>query len=233
MRLDEFSLDRKVIVSPDLEHQQYASKYYDPVKAHQYYEEHKQLKGNRRSTSTASLNEKGKKAALYVKKQIDEEHKAEREAHNEEIKAQREEAKNTTKGKIDAATKELKSKTEAMKVRLKKMNPAQRKHAQIHMKAEIEKLKKANDENRKALMEEYGAVSKGISEAAAKKRGEISEKYNNKYADELDNMKKDASMLKGKKGGGKNKGYTFVFRRGQQAAKNDSKKAYTFANNKK
>lgn len=232
MRLDEFSLDRVVKVG-HLEHKQYASPYYDPVKAHEYYEQHKQLKGNRRSTSTAGLNEKGKKAALYVKKQIDEEHKAETKAHSEEVSKQREEAKGNTKAKIDAATKELKSKSEAMKVRLKKMNPAQRKQAQIHMKAEIEKLKKANEENRKALMEEYGNISKGISEAAAKKRTEIGDKYHNKYADEIDAMKNDASMLKGKKGGkaSSNKGYTFVFRRGSDSSSGDKKK-YTFAKNR-
>lgn len=223
MRIDDFG-DHSVA----LVHQQYASPYYDPVKAHEYYEQHKQLKGNRRSTSTASLNEKGKKAALYVKKQIDDEHKAELDKHNEDIKTQREAAKNNTKSKIDAATKEMKSKAEAMKVRLKKMNPAQRKQAEIHMRAEIEKLKKANEENRKALMEEYGEVSKGISEASAKTRSEMGDKYHNKYADEVDAIKKDASMLKGKKGSGSSKKggkYVFVYRRGEvEAAKKAKKK---------
>ena len=228
MRLDEFGLDRKVVVTSDLEHKQYASPYYDPVKAHEYYEQHKKLTGNKRSTSTASLNEQGKKAALYVKSKIDEEHKAEAEAHNEEIKSQREAAKNDTKSKIDSATKELKSQTEAMKVRLKKMNPAQRKHAEIQIKAEIEKMKKANEENRKALMEAYGEASKSISEAAVKKRTEINDKYHNKYADEIDKMKEDTSMVKSKSGkgsgSGKDSGYVFKFRRAEQAAKKASKK---------
>lgn len=57
----------KVYISkrPELYH--YASPYYDPVKAHEYYEEHKKLKGRR---STASLNEQGKSAAQYIKRQI-------------------------------------------------------------------------------------------------------------------------------------------------------------------
>ena len=217
MRLDEYSLDRRIIITPSLEHKQYASEYYDPVKAHQYYEEHKQLKGTRRSTSTAGLNEEGKKAATYVKSKIDEEHKAELEKHNSEVEAQREEAKNNTKSKIDAATKELKSKTEAMKVQLKKMNPAQRKHAEIHMRAEIEKLKKANEENRKALMEEYGNVSKEISKSASEKRKSIGDTYTNKYADELEKMAQDKSMVKAKRGGkGKSSsGYVFEYRRKQ------------------
>ena len=221
-RLDELSFEDRTV---HIEHKQYASPYYDPVKAHEYYEQHKQLKGNRRSTSTASLNEKGKKAALYVKSKIDEEHKTELTKHQEDVKAQREEAKNNTKAKVDAATKELKSKTEAMKVRLKKMNPAQRKQAEIHMRAEIEKLKKANEENRKALMEEYGEVSKGISEASSKVHSEMGDRYHNKYADEIDAIKKDASMIKPKKGGkGKDSGYVFEFRREQMANKKKASK---------
>lgn len=221
-RLDELSFEDRTV---HIEHKQYASPYYDPVKAHEYYEQHKQLKGNRRSTSTASLNEKGKKAALYVKSQIDEEHKTELTKHQEDVKAQREEAKNNTKAKVDAATKELKSKTEAMKVRLKKMNPAQRKQAEIHMRAEIEKLKKANEENRKALMEEYGEVSKGISEASSKVRSEMGDRYHNKYADEIDAIKKDASMIKPTKGSkGKNSGYVFEFRQEQMANKKKASK---------
>ena len=50
----------------------YASPYYDPVKAHEYYEEHKKLKGRK---STAGLNDKGKEAARYVKEQINTEKK--------------------------------------------------------------------------------------------------------------------------------------------------------------
>ena len=45
----------------------YASQYYDPVKAHEYYERTKKLKGRRTGTS---LNDSGKEAKTYVKNQI-------------------------------------------------------------------------------------------------------------------------------------------------------------------
>ena len=49
----------------------YASKYYDPVKRHEYYMKHRKLKGrNSKRSSTASLNEDGKAAAAEVKEQI-------------------------------------------------------------------------------------------------------------------------------------------------------------------
>ena len=48
----------------------YASKYYDPAKAHEYYLKHRKLKGQNERTSTKGLNEEGKNAAKYVKEQI-------------------------------------------------------------------------------------------------------------------------------------------------------------------
>lgn len=64
----------------------YASKYYDPVKAHEYYMAHRQLKGDKTKTpeeqalakrrSTASLNDYGKSVAKQVREQISEERKA-------------------------------------------------------------------------------------------------------------------------------------------------------------
>ena len=54
----------------------YASKYYDPVKAHEYYMKHRKLKGRRKRGSTAGLSEIGKAAAAEVKEQIQAELKA-------------------------------------------------------------------------------------------------------------------------------------------------------------
>ena len=42
----------------------YASKYYDPVKAHEYYMRTRKLKGR---NSTSGLNEKGREAARYIR----------------------------------------------------------------------------------------------------------------------------------------------------------------------
>ena len=70
----------------------YASPYYDPEKAHQYYEEHKQLKGrNGSKRSTSSLNEEGKKIWEVTKSNIDKQKKANntaaQQAHQAEVKA--------------------------------------------------------------------------------------------------------------------------------------------------
>lgn len=44
--------------------QHYASPYYDPVKAHEYYMRTRELKGRR---STTKLNDEGKKVWAYTK----------------------------------------------------------------------------------------------------------------------------------------------------------------------
>ena len=49
----------------------YASPYYDPVKAHEYYMKNRELKGRK---STTGLNEKGRIAAQYAKAQINAEY---------------------------------------------------------------------------------------------------------------------------------------------------------------
>lgn len=54
----------------------YKSKYYDPVKAHEYYMKHRKLKGRKKKTSTADLSEAGKVAAKEVKEQLQAELKA-------------------------------------------------------------------------------------------------------------------------------------------------------------
>lgn len=52
--------------------QHYASKYYDPIKAHDYYMRNRELKGR---LSSANLNQEGKEKWRYVKSQITEEKK--------------------------------------------------------------------------------------------------------------------------------------------------------------
>lgn len=57
----------------DLQH--YASPYYDPVKAHEYYMANRELKGRR---STSSLDDTGKEIWSYTKSKITEEKKTKR-----------------------------------------------------------------------------------------------------------------------------------------------------------
>ncbi|MBO7453333.1 MAG: phage portal protein, partial [Clostridiales bacterium] len=91
-------------------HKAYASEYYDPQKAHEYYEEHKQLKGyeNRYGGSRAStkgLNEKGREVARVVRERIN----ANKKYQAQQLRDQTSLAKEQSKGEREAYIKEMKS----------------------------------------------------------------------------------------------------------------------------
>lgn len=76
----------------------YASKYYDPVKAHEYYLKHRKLKGQSERISTKGLNDEGKNAAKYVKEQIQAEKKEYNKQLSEQLKQKIAELKESLKG---------------------------------------------------------------------------------------------------------------------------------------
>ena len=89
----------------DLQH--YASPYYDPQKAHEYYMRTRELKGRRSATK---LSDEGKKVWSYTKNEIKAEKKAkveeEQEKRKQTITALRERA-SATREQISARLREL------------------------------------------------------------------------------------------------------------------------------
>lgn len=87
--------------------QHYASPYYDPVKAHEYYMRTRELKGRRSATK---LNDEGKKVWAYTKNEISskkkEKVKEEQEKRKQKIAELRAKAK-VTREQISAKLKEL------------------------------------------------------------------------------------------------------------------------------
>ena len=86
--------------------QHYASPYYDPVKAHEYYMRTRELKGRR---STTKLNDEGKEIWAYTKNEITSEKKEkvkeEQEKREQKIAELRAKAK-ATREQISAKLKE-------------------------------------------------------------------------------------------------------------------------------
>ena len=111
----------------------YASKYYDPVKRHEYYMKHRQLKGRQARSSTATLNEEGKIAAKEVK---------------DGIMAERKEA-------YEAVKQEMNKKIDKLRQRLKAMPPFKRKKMRKMIQAEIKALRVEAKEKKAKLKEEY------------------------------------------------------------------------------
>ena len=152
----------------------YASKYYDPVKAHEYYMAHRQLKGKKKNSNksydeimaekrktTYGLNDEGKAAAKQIR---------------EAINAEKKEA--------------LKKVSESVKNKIKKLRAYGKSH-------HYDKL------TLKRLAEELRSQAK-------EQKKQLRALYNEKYYQELDNLRKQPEFEKvpqkrGRKVGSKNK----------------------------
>lgn len=191
-----------------LEH--YASPYYDPVKAHEYYMRTRKLKGR---SSTSGLNEEGRKVAKYVRNQLNEERKrkvedsenqrdseienvrertsAEIEKLRNETDAASEAYRIQTQGKIDS----LREKLEGMSSLLKKLNAEK-------IGKQIEDLLIANQNERARLENEYRNSSASLREDQKTETASLrtehtnrtkqyKEEYNQKYEQELEKIKSE------------------------------------------
>lgn len=160
----------------------YASKYYDPDKAHEYYEKTKKLQGRR---SNKGLNEAGIEAAEYMRKQVDEEHAKELTRYKDDaerriteadkdlettvedisnnLTSALEAARNATSQNIDAAKAKLQTVIANSSERIQnqvnilreKMTSAPSESARRGFENQIEQLQTTNAKNRDALSEQF------------------------------------------------------------------------------
>ena len=181
----------------------YASPYYDPVKAHEYYEAHKKLKGR---TSLAGLNEKGKEAAKYVKDQLTTERKGKVKEHKDltdsNIKSKREE----TKSARERYNAQMKSKIESLRNSLKSMSKEQKAANRDRINSEIASLREENKAEREKLSAALKEFSTGAREEHKTERNRLKDEYDEKYVSELDQIKATKEFQAVKKGSGGKKG---------------------------
>lgn len=108
----------------------YASKYYNPAKAHEYYMKHRQLKGRKKKTSTADLSDAGKVAAKEVKEQLQAELKAALKKVKRGNTAERKRLRELYQQKYEAELDEIRKDASMLKA------PKQKKEKQPKQKAE-------------------------------------------------------------------------------------------------
>lgn len=151
----------------------YASPYYDPVKAHEYYEAHKHLKGRR---SSSKLNDEGKKVWAYTKESITSEKKtsvqAQQESRDRQIQQLRDQAK-ATKERISQRLKQLK---EALTAKAQKQRESVRsktisKSASVEAKARFQAQKK---QKLASITEETSKTRTGYQDDAREQREKVS-----------------------------------------------------------
>lgn len=181
----------------------YASPYYDPVKAHEYYMEHRQLKGR---TSTAGLNDEGKKVASYVKNQITEERKqkiqesknlrdyniktinesakSRTESNNASAKNQTEAISKKNKDEIESNKQKMNSSIERLKARLNGMNKEDKAKYRSSIQMQIEDLRATNAETRTKLSEGLRSDKAKISESRKQANDSVRTDKNEKVSGE-------------------------------------------------
>lgn len=143
----------------------YASKYYDPVKAHEYYEEHKQLKGRQKVT----LNEEGRAIAKSVKENLNKEKKSTIERSNSE-----------TKNQLDSNATHLRNKVASLNKFLKQLSPKERLEQKERIQKQINSLRERNNRIREILTEKKKNTNASI-------RAD----YKQKYDTEVEKLKKE------------------------------------------
>lgn len=172
--MDEMMQSGMEITDTDTFLAHYASKYYDPVKAHEYYEEHKQLKGRQKVT----LTEEGRAIAKNVKENMNAEKKSKIQASNE-----------NTKAINDSNAKHLKNKVASLNKFLQQLSKPEREAQKERIHNMISSLRARNKEARKNLMEK----KKNTNES-------IRADYKQRYATELEKIKQEHGKVGGKKG---------------------------------
>lgn len=154
-----------------MELQHYASPYYDPVKAHEYYEAHKKLKGR---TSTKGFSEEQKITARYVKQKLSEERQEKVERSKEE-----------TKSDIKAYAHRIQTEIASLKIVLESGSLKDDPEKRYEFRTKIEALKASNAKKREELLAKHGKYA-----------SDLKDEYQKKYEDELAKIGKSSTSGK-------------------------------------
>lgn len=171
-----------------LEH--YASPYYDPVKAHEYYMRTRQLKGRQ---STGGLNTQGKEALTQVKANL----KAERDARLKKAKAKRdttlEKSQSETEQKIAQNATKMQSEIQSLYAELDGLSGLNKASLARKIKEIQSKIASLRQENSKAKAE-LTAANRMTSQSA---RSEYASESKSARADYTSKVKSETAKITG------------------------------------
>lgn len=174
----------------------YASPYYDPVKAHEYYEQHKKLTGRR---STAGLNDAGKEAARYVRDQLKSERISKVNAHKAQTDSNIQTNTQIGKNKIESNKSIMQSKIESLRAQLKSMSKEEKAARRESINAEIQTLRASNAESRALIQKSMKSYNTAMRNEHKRVRESLKTEYDEKYLDELEKIKADENFQRTKK----------------------------------
>lgn len=166
----------------------YASPYYDPVKAHEYYMRTRELKGR---GSTAGLNEEGKDAAKYVKEQLTTERKEKVGEHKAQTQSAIDRLKDEKTSYVEGHRTQMQSKIDSLKSRLKGMSGDEKRHYSVQMKKTIAALREENKRERERLQQGFSGLTNALRGEHKSESARLKEEYDERYYDELDAIRAD------------------------------------------
>lgn len=173
--------------------QHYASPYYDPVKAHEYYLKTRELKGRR---STANLNEEGKSAARYVREQLSNERKQKVESHREQTVLKIDSLREQKNAKIESHKNAMQAKIDDLRKMLKGMGKEEKARNKERIYSLIGSLREENKEMRRQLSEDFKYDSSSLRTDHKNERSRLKEEYDEKYIQELDKIRSESKFQK-------------------------------------
>lgn len=174
------------LVKKDKALKHYASPYYDPVKAHEYYMRNRELKGRR---STTQLNDEGRNAARYVKEQLSNERKGRVDANKAHTDSVIEGLREKKAADIEAHKAVLQTKIDALKDYLDNMDSVEKSDNKEIVYDAIASLREENKQERVRLQEEFKASNSSLRAGDSAERSRLKEEYDEKYLQELDKIR--------------------------------------------
>ena len=213
--------------SPYLKH--YSSPYYDPDKAHKYYEEIKEesnkvfkkdmSNGNYASPyydpekahayyeahkqlkgrSTRTLTDEGRSVAKNVRENINAERDSKLQEENERYIKEKELRNDASKRTMEQHRIIMNQRIDSIKMLIKRM-PDNAKHSELpKLKQLITKLREDNDKKRASIKEKYYKESSEASAKSKETKKKIREEAKNTYQQEYEKILNSEELSKAKK----------------------------------
>ena len=187
----------------------YASPYYDPEKAHEYYMKHRELKGK------SSLNTTGKEAAEYVRGMLDEEKQAKLKALAERKESDVKSNSDALSQKLDAMQTKNKADVEVysdiVKKQIEKLQDlATNMKNKRSVRIQINALRDRNQKKKAQLTATYQKSVASEKSASNDRKASITKKYSDdvqkvkddykqRYNEEMNSIYQDKSLEAEKK----------------------------------
>ena len=190
----------------------YASKYYDPVKAHEYYERNKKLKGR------GSLSEKGQEVADYVTKQLNAERdqkisssklntanklSSAKTAHQQRVSASQktrdmniETKKAATQKGIENHKAQMENQIDQLRDELKEWGASGKAGKTKEIRNKIAKLREKNNEAKESLQNELSSYSESERYEHASRSNKSASEYSTEATNTREAGSKEVSSIR-------------------------------------